>query len=400
MKKVSMISKKISQITPSLTLGITSKVKKMKEEGIDVIGFGAGEPDFDTPIHIKEAAKKAIDQGFTKYTPSSGIQELKDAICEKFKKDNNLNYLPNNILVSCGAKHSVFNTIFTLCEQNDEVILPSPYWLSYPEMIKIAGAKPIIIPTAQNNFKITPIQLQNAITSKTKLFILNSPSNPTGIVYTKQELQNIAEILVKTNVFCLSDEIYEKIIYDDNKHISIASLGKEIKEKTIVINGVSKSYAMTGWRIGYAAANAEIIQAMSSLQDHSTSNPTSIAQKASLCALKSSQEILDKMVLEFAKRRDYIVARLNSIKMISVLKPNGAFYVFPNISKISGKSFNDQVIKDSISLSNILLTEAKIAVVPGIVFGENNYIRLSYATSYENIVKGLDRFTEFVEKLR
>ena len=332
------ISQRISLISPSPTLAISAKAKQMSQEGIDVIGFGAGEPDFDTPDHIKEAAKRAMDEGFTKYTPTSGIRELKEAICKKFEIDNDLNYSPEEILVSCGAKHSVYNAIITICNENDEVILPSPYWVSYPEMVKLTGAKTVLIETSQeNNFKITPKQLEKAITPKTKLLILNSPSNPTGMVYTKDELLAISNILTEKNIYCISDEVYEKIIYDGQYHISIASLNPKIKRLTVVINGVSKSYSMTGWRIGYAAGPKEIIQAMSNLQDHSTSNPTSISQKAALAALEGSQESLYWMVNEFAKRRNYIVDKLNSITGISCIKPQGAFYVLPNISQLLKK---------------------------------------------------------------
>lgn len=394
------ISKRVSQISPSPTLAITAKAKKMQAEGINVIGFGAGEPDFDTPVSIKESAKKAIDKGFTKYTPTSGIKELKEAITKKFKNDNGLEYSPDEILVSCGAKHSIFNAILTLCNEGDEVIVPSPYWVSYPEMIKVTGARPVFLATTQEgNFKITAQQLDRAITPKTKLLILNSPSNPTGMVYTKGELAAICEILTEKGIFCISDEIYEKLIYEGIQHVSIASLGEKIKGLTMVINGVSKSYSMTGWRIGYAAGPKEIIQAMSNLQDHSTSNPTSIAQYASVEALEGSQEDLKKMAVEFKKRRDYMVERINSIKWLSTLKPGGAFYCWMNVKSLFGKSYDDFVIKDSLILTDVLLSKARVAVVPGCVFGDDNYIRLSYATSMENIIEGLNRIEEFVNKL-
>lgn len=393
------ISSRAKKINPSPTLSITAKAKKMQSEGINVISFGAGEPDFDTPEFIKDAAKNALDKGFTKYTPTSGIIELKKAICEKFKKDNTLEYSPEEILVSCGAKHSIFNIILTLCDEDDEVIIPSPYWVSYPEMVKVAGAKPIFIKTYQNfNFKITLQQLKEAITPKTKLFILNSPSNPTGMVYNESELKSLVEVIVDSGIYCISDEIYEKIIYD-NKHISIASLGEEIKKLTLVVNGVSKSYSMTGWRIGYAAGPKEIIQAMSNLQDHSTSNPTSIAQYATVEALKGSQESLKEMIDAFLKRRDYIVQRINSIKGLSCLKPQGAFYVFVDISSIKNRKCGDKVINDSFILTELLLENAKVAVVPGAVFGDDDYIRLSYATSNKNITEGMNRIEEFAGKL-
>jgi len=397
---MSILSKRVSLISPSPTLAITAMAKRMKAEGIDVIGFGAGEPDFGTPVHIKNAAKKALDEGFTKYTPASGMLELKEAICRKLEDDNGLYYEPDEILVSCGAKHSIFNAVLALCDEGDEVILPSPYWVSYPEMIKVAGAKSVMIKTTQeNNFKITPRQMREAVSSNTKLFILNSPSNPTGMVYTKDELKAISEILVEAGIYCISDEIYEKIIYDGQEHISIRSLSPEMKELTIVVNGVSKTYSMTGWRIGYAAGPRKLIQAMSNLQSHSTSNPTSISQMAAISALQGPQDEVGKMVSEFKKRRDYIVERLDRISGISYLKPQGAFYVFPDISRIIGKSFNGQVIKNSVSLAQLLLSEARVAVVPGAAFGADEYLRLSYATSKENIREGLDRIEEFVGKV-
>jgi len=395
-----MLSKRVRSISPSPTLAITAEAKKMKAQGIDVVGFGAGEPDFDTPDHIKEAAKKALDRGFTKYTPASGMRELKEAVCRKLKEENGLEYEPDQVLISCGAKHSIFNAILALCDEGDEVILPSPYWVSYPEMIKLAQAKPVIIKTTQeNNFKITSQQLEEAISSKTKLFILNSPSNPTGMIYTKDELRIISDILTEARIYCISDEIYEKIIYDGWEHTSIASLNPRIKELTILVNGVSKTYSMTGWRIGYAAGPKEIIQAMSNLQSHSTSNPTSVSQVAAIAALQSSQEEVRRMVDEFQRRRDHIVKRLNRIPGISCLKPPGAFYVFPDISRIIGKSYNGKIIRDSISLAQLLLYEAKVAVVPGAAFGADEHLRFSYATSMENIDKGLDRVEEFVKKL-
>lgn len=395
-----MLSKRVRSISPSPTLAITAEAKKMKAQGIDVVGFGAGEPDFDTPDHIKEAAKKALDRGFTKYTPASGMRELKEAVCRKLKEENGLEYEPDQVLISCGAKHSIFNAILALCDEGDEVILPSPYWVSYPEMIKLAQAKPVIIKTTQeNNFKITSQQLEEAISSKTKLFILNSPSNPTGMIYTKDELRIISDILTEARIYCISDEIYEKIIYDGWKHTSIASLNPRIKELTILVNGVSKTYSMTGWRIGYAAGPKEIIQAMSNLQSHSTSNPTSVSQVAAIAALQSSQEEVRRMVDEFQRRRDHIVKRLNRIPGISCLKPPGAFYAFPDISRIIGKSYNGKIIRDSISLAQLLLYEAKVAVVPGAAFGADEHLRFSYATSMENIDKGLDRVEEFVKKL-
>jgi len=394
------ISKRISAISPSATLAITAKANQMKAEGINIVGFGAGEPDFDTPAHIKNAAKGALDAGFTKYTPASGTKELKEAVVSKFKKDNNLDYKIEEILISCGAKHSIFNAIVTICSEGDEVIIPSPYWVSYPEMVKASGATPVILKaTEENNYKISPQQLETAINSKTKLFVLNSPSNPTGMLYSKEELQKISEILLKNGIYCISDEIYEKILYDNAEHVSIASLGEDIKKLTILINGVSKAYSMTGWRIGYAAGPKEIIKAMSNLQSHSTSNPTSIAQKAALMALEGSQDSIEKMVCEFKQRREYIVERLNSLEGISCLMAQGAFYVFPNISQLFGKTFDGKKIQDSMSLTSLLLNESNVAVVPGIAFGADENIRLSYASSIKNITEGLDRIEAFVKKL-
>ncbi|MFH1239306.1 MAG: pyridoxal phosphate-dependent aminotransferase [bacterium] len=394
------ISKRISQISPSPTLSITAKAKKMQAEGINVIGFGAGEPDFDTPVNIKEAAKKSIDKGFTKYTPTAGTKELKDAICKKFKADNKLDYLPEEVLVSCGAKHSIFNVILALCNEGDEVILPSPYWVSYPEMVKVAGAKTVIVKTTEkDNFKISAKQLEKAITSKTKLFILNSPSNPTGMAYSEDELKELSRVITRAGIYCIADEIYEKLIYDGVKHVSIASFGEDIKKLTIVINGVSKAYSMTGWRIGYAAGPKEIIQAMSNLQDHSTSNPTSISQAASVEALGGVQDDLKKMVVEFKKRRDYMVEKVKAIGGLSTLKPQGAFYCWINVSGILGKTIDGEKIKDSLTLTDLLLGKAHVAVVPGGVFGDDNYLRLSYATSMANITEGLKRIEDFIKKI-
>ncbi len=395
------LAKRMAKIKPSPTLAVSAKAKAMKARGIDVIGFGAGEPDFDTPDHIKQAAIKAIESGFTKYTPAGGIPELKQAVCEKFKKDNNLDYQSEEIIVSCGAKHSIFNAIMALCDESSEAIIPSPYWLSYPQMIKPTGAKAVIVETTQrDNFKITPGKLRRAITPKTKLLILNSPSNPTGMVYTTDELQSIAKVISEAGIFCISDEIYEKIIYDNQQHISIASLGEKIKELTVVINGVSKSYSMTGWRIGYAAGSKEIIQAMGNLQSHSTSNPTSIAQVAATAALTGPQQEVKKMVEEFKRRRDYMIEKINKINGISCLKPQGAFYVWVDISGILKQAkYKGKPVKDSLSLTDIILSEARVAAVPGSVFGADNYLRLSYATSMQNINQGLSRLEEFINKI-
>ncbi|MBU0951473.1 MAG: pyridoxal phosphate-dependent aminotransferase [Elusimicrobia bacterium] len=396
-----VLAKRMNLISPSPTLAITAKANKMKAEGINVIGFGAGEPDFDTPANIKEAAKKAIDSGFTKYTPTSGTKELKEAVCKKFKNDNNLDYTPEQILVSCGAKHSIFNIIFALCDDGDEAIIPSPYWVSYPEMVRAAGGRPVFIKTTQNNnFKITPEQLEKAITSKTKILILNSPSNPTGMIYSEPELKALAKVIVSKNIYCISDEIYEKLVYDNQKHISIAAFDENIRRLTLVVNGVSKSHSMTGWRIGYCAGPKEIIQAMSNLQDHSTSNPASISQAAAVEALTGPADSFKIMFDAFVKRRNIMVTGLNSIKGIKCLKPQGAFYVFPDISELLKKNYNGKTIGNSLALTELLLENAKVAVIPGSVFGEDNAIRLSYAVSDKNISEGLDRIKKFANAVR
>ncbi|NLP14459.1 MAG: pyridoxal phosphate-dependent aminotransferase [Clostridium sp.] len=393
------LSIKALSISPSSTLAIDAKAKKMKAEGIDIIGFGAGEPDFDTPTHIKEAAKKAIDEGFTKYTPASGTLELKQAICNKFKKDNGLDYKPSNIVVSNGAKHSLVNAFQAICNPGDEVIITTPAWVSYPEMVKLADAVPVFINTTEEEgFKFTIDKLEKAITDKTKAIIMNSPSNPTGMIYSEEELKAVADLAVSKGIYVISDEIYEKLIYDGYKHVSIASFNDKIKDLTIVVNGVSKSYSMTGWRIGYTASNEQIAKVMSNMQSHATSNPNSIAQKAALAALEGPQEIIDTMAAEFVKRRDYMVDRINSIEGLSCIKPNGAFYVMMNISKIIGKELGGVVIKGSDSFADVLLEKANVALVPGSGFGTDIHVRLSYATSMENITEGLNRIEKFLNK--
>ena len=395
-----MLSMRAQSINPSLTLGITARAKAMRAEGIDIIGFGAGEPDFDTPDHIKQEAYKAISEGFTKYTPTSGIPELKQAVCDRYREDNGLNYQPSEIIISCGAKHSIYNCIQVLCDPGDEVILPSPYWVSYPEQIRVTGAVPVIIETSEaSGFKVDPDTLSQNLTQKTKLLILNSPSNPTGAVYSEDELRSIATIVAEKGIWVISDEIYDKIIYDGFKQVSIASINDEVKARTLVVNGVSKAYSMTGWRIGYVAGDKDVVGAMSNLQDHSTSNPTSIAQKAALAALTGTQEPVKQMTKEFEKRRTYMVDRLNQIPGFSCLMPKGAFYAFVNISQVYGKSFNGKMISNSMDMTELLLSEAKVAVLPGSPFGADNYLRLSYATSMENIVSGLDRIGEVINRM-
>jgi len=388
------ISERVKNINPSQTLAITAQALKMKREGKKVISFAAGEPDFDTPENIKEEAISAINQGFTKYTASSGIIELKEAIIEKLKSDNKVEYILSEIIVSNGAKQCLFNAILTLCNPGDEVLLPIPCWVSYTEQIKFAQAVPIFINTRQEEaFKLSAAQVEEKISPKTKLLILNSPNNPTGAVYEEEELKKIAQLLLKYNLYCICDEIYEKLIYDEAKHLTIASFNNEVKNITILINGVSKSYAMTGWRIGYAAGPEDIISGMSKIQGHSTSNPNSIAQKASVEALLGRQDTIEKMRKAFDERRKYMVKRLNEIEGFSCLNPTGAFYAFPNVNGVlkRGIEYNSKKIKNSFDLSDFILKEAEVALIPGSAFEAEGYLRLSYATSMEDIKEGLDR---------
>ncbi|KHO62480.1 aspartate aminotransferase [Thermoanaerobacter sp. YS13] len=392
------LSQNALQITPSMTLEITAKAKQLKAQGVDVIDFGVGEPDFDTPDYIKEAAIDAIKKGYTKYTPSSGISELKKAVCDKLLKDNGLKYQPEQIVISNGAKHSIYNALCAILNPGDEVIIPVPYWLSYPEMVRLAYGKPVFVKTkAENDFKITADELKNAVTSKTKALILNTPNNPTGSVYTKEELEELVKIIEETNIFVISDEIYEKLIYEGS-HISIASLNEKIKEMTILVNGMSKAYAMTGWRIGYTASSLEIAKVMSNIQSHTTSNPNSIAQYASVAALSGDETVIKRMAEEFNKRRIYMVERINKIKGLKSNKPQGAFYVMVNIDEYIGKEIKGKIIRGSIDFANALIEGANVAVVPALPFGMDNYIRISYATSIENIEKGLNRIEEFLNK--
>jgi aspartate aminotransferase len=397
---MSVLSNRAKSLKPSPTLAINAKAKSMQAQGIHVISFGAGEPDFDTPQNIKKAAKKAIDDGFTKYTPVGGIDELKDAVIKKFQRDSGLTYRRSEVLVSCGGKHSFYNLAQAIFDQGDEVIVPAPFWVSYPPMVALANAKPVIVQTTEkNDFKITSEELKRAITPKTKALIINSPSNPTGSAYSRKELERIAEIVLSKNFFVISDEIYEKIVYDGFEFTSIASLGEEMKKKTIIVHGVAKTYAMTGWRIGYTAGSEEIISAMNNIQSQSTSNPTSISQKASVEALIGPQDEVGKMVAAFGQRRNYIVDRLNKTQGVSCYKPVGAFYVFPNFSPYYGKSYQGKKIENSTHLADYFLDVAKVAVVPGVEFGADPFERLSYATSMEDIEEGLNRIEEALNKL-
>jgi aspartate aminotransferase len=385
------ISARAAQLSPSLTLSIDSKAKAMKAEGIDVCGFGAGEPDFDTPEHIKAAAIAALEAGFTKYTPSAGLPELRQAIAEKLEADNGLSYRPSQVVVSSGAKHSCYNAILATCQPGDEVLIPSPYWVSYPDMVRLAGAEPVIVQTTERNgWKMRASDFENAMTPRTKMVILNTPGNPTGAVYTREELEGIVEVAAEEDIYILSDEIYEKLVYDDAKHVSVASLSPEAYGLTITVNGFSKAYAMTGWRLGYLAAPEAVAKAVDNIQSHSTSNPCSFAQKGAVAALKGDQQALADMRDEFSMRRDYMFDRITKIPNITAVKPQGAFYILVNISQLglSSQNFADR-----------LLSKANVAVVPGAAFGDDRTVRLSYATSIDIIKKGLDRFQDFCRTL-
>ncbi|MDA8083568.1 MAG: pyridoxal phosphate-dependent aminotransferase [Nitrospiraceae bacterium] len=396
-----MLAERVKKIKPSPTLAIDSKAKAMKASGVDVISFGVGEPDFDTPEHIKDAAIRAMKEGFTKYTAVGGIDPLKDAIIEKLQKDNGLSYKRDEILVSCGAKHSLYNIAQALYGPGDEVIIPSPYWVSYPDQVLLNDATPVFVRTYEaDSFVLKPEALEAAVTPRTKALILNSPSNPTGMLYDRKALEKIAALAVKHNFYVVTDEIYEKLVYDGACHISIASLGEEIKALSLVVNGLSKSHAMTGWRIGYTAGPAAIIKAMTNIQSQSTSNPNSIAQKAAVAALTGPQDFVAMMHGEFDKRRKYLVEQLNTIEGMTCRMPAGAFYAFPNTSKIYGRRFGDRVIAGSNDLALYLLEEAKVALVHGAAFGDDDYVRLSYATSLEDIIRGVQRIREALGNLK
>lgn len=386
-----------------MTLAISAKSKRLKSQGYDVIGFGAGEPDFDTPEYIKQAARKALDDGFTKYTPASGTDSLKQEICKKFARDNNLEYETDNILVSCGAKHSLYNTFQALLNPGDEVIIPRPYWVSYPEMVKMGDGQPVYVDVnEENKFRMTPENFKEKISPKTRALILNTPSNPHGAVYRKTEIEKIAEIALDNDIIIVSDEVYEYLVYDGMEHYSTAALSPEVKEQTITINAMSKSYAMTGWRVGYAAGNKKLIKAMSNIQSHSTSNPNSIAQKASTAALKETQkarQAIQKMYEAFDDRRKFMYREINDSELLSSVLPEGAFYTLMNISKIIGMSYKGEEIKGSLDFADALLDAQQVAVVPGIAFGADQFVRLSYASSIENIEQGLRRIKKFADGL-
>jgi aspartate aminotransferase len=389
--KVHKISRRAALLSPSLTLAIDAKAKQMKADGQDVVGFGAGEPDFDTPQHIKDAAAASLAAGFTKYTPSSGTPELRQAIADKFQRENGTSYEPSQVIVSCGGKHSCFNVVIATCEEGDEVLIPSPYWLSYPEMVKLAGATPVIVETTdRTEFKLTPAQLRSAITPRTRLLILNSPSNPTGSVYSPDELRALGDVCVEKDLLILSDEIYEHLLYDGAVHRSMASFSRDHYDHTVVTHGFAKAWSMTGWRIGFLAAPAPIAKAIDAVQSHSTSNPTSFAQKGAVAALTGPQDHLPRWLAEYDRRRGFAWKRLNSIRGISCVNAKGAFYLFPNISGTGLKS---------VDFCARLLEAEKVAAVPGVAFGADDYFRLSYATSMANLEKGLERIERFVRGL-
>ena len=394
-------SKKAMNITPSITLAITAKAKELKGAGVDVVSFGAGEPAFNTPKNIMEAAIKSMEEGKTKYTPTSGIIELREAICKKLKEDNNLHYNSNQIIVSTGAKQCLADAFMAILNPGDEVIVPIPYWVSYPELIKLADGMPVFVEgKEENDYKYTLESLNKVVNNNTKAIIINSPNNPTGTVYYIEELKEIAEFAKKHDLIIISDEIYEKLIYDGKKHVSVASLSEDAYNRTIVINGFSKSYAMTGWRLGYAAGNAEVIKLMTSVQSHVTSNANSIAQYAGVEALNGPKDEIEKMVGKFEERRNLMIDRIKNITGLSVIRPEGAFYVMINLENYLGKSINENVINNSVDFSRELLEHEKVAVIPGSAFGLDKYIRLSYATSEELILKGLDRIESFLNKLK
>ncbi|MCH5265329.1 MAG: pyridoxal phosphate-dependent aminotransferase [Lachnospiraceae bacterium] len=394
------LSKRAQGVKPSSTLAITAKAKELKAKGVDVVGFGAGEPDFNTPDNINDCAIQAIREGFTKYTPASGLVELKQAVCDKFRTFNHLEYDTSQIVISNGGKHSLTNIFTAIINEGDEVIIPAPFWLSYPEIVRLAGGVPVIVNTSEEEgFKITPEKLAESCNDKTKAFILNTPSNPTGMIYTREELEALARVIVEKDIYVVADEMYEYLIYGEDEHVSIGSLGREIYERTITCSGLSKSYAMTGWRIGYTGASKEITKLMSSVQSHQTSNPNSIAQKAAIEALTGSQETMKKMVEEFAVRRDYIYSRVKNFPHAHALEPKGAFYLFVNVSEALQLSYKGKTVENTSTLADILLEDYGVAVVPCTDFGFPDYIRLSYAISKEQIGKGMDRIEKFLKEL-
>ena len=394
------ISHRCQNIAPSVTLQIDARAKEMRATGLDVIGFGAGEPDFPTPQHICDAAKEALDLGMTRYTPAAGTKELRKAICEKLRRDNDMTYTYGDILVSSGAKHTLFTILQGIIDPGDEVLIPTPCWVSYPEMVRMAGGVPVFIPSDEStDFIPTNKDIASRVTRRTKAIIITSPSNPNGSVWEQEQLQFVADLAVSHPFYVVSDEIYEKLLYDGRKHLSIAQLGEQIKSQTFLVNGMSKAYAMTGWRIGYVAGPHHEISAMANFQSQATSNPNSIAQYAAMKALQGDQSCVDEMVAEFQKRRDVMVERINSIPGLSCRKPAGAFYIMMNIKELMGRSYNGRKLESSLDFAELLLAEKQVALVPGVAFEAEGYCRLSYAVSLENINKGLDRIEEFVRSL-
>jgi len=394
------VSRRVRNLVPSATLAIAATARRLRAQGIDVIGFGHGEPDFDTPDHIKEAAIQAIREGFTKYTASGGTDELKDAVVTKLKRDNGLEYSRDQVLISCGGKHSLFNVFQALLEPGDEVIIPAPYWVSFPEQVKLCEGKPVFVHTRDHDgFRLHRALVEPLVTPRTKILVLNSPGNPTGAALSLPELQGLADLATEWGFWLLSDETYESLVYDEHRHVSIASLGDKVYGQTILVSSLSKAYAMTGWRVGYAAAPREIIRAMDNLQSQETSNPTSIAQRAAVAALIGPQQTVQRMREEFDRRRRYIVDRLNDMPGVRCLKPQGAFYVFPNVSGTYGRRYAGTIIRNSTEFTTYLLEAGRIAVVPGIEFGSDEHIRISYATSLQNIERGMERMAEAVKRL-
>lgn len=394
-----LVSERIKAIKPSPTLAMNAKALSMRQAGVDVISFGVGEPDFDTPKHICEEAARAMDEGFTRYTAVGGIPELKDAIVEKFRHDNGLRYEREEVMVSCGGKHVLYNLAQATLNPGDEVIIPAPYWVSYPPIVVLAGGSPVIVETTEaEDFKLSPHALEDAITPRTKLLILNSPSNPTGSVYTQSELEALAEVVLRHDIWVVSDDIYEKLIFDEKPFFCIAQVGEELQSRTFVVNGVSKAYAMTGWRIGYVGGVREVIAGMTKVQSQSTSNPNSIAQRAAVAALKGPQGLIQDMMQAFDERRNYLLERLNGLPGVRCNRPHGAFYAFPNFSAYFGGN-TESNIEGSASLCEYLLTEARVALVPGVAFGSDDFIRFSFATSLDVIKEGLERVEEALHRL-
>lgn len=394
------LSERAKGVSASATLALTAKAKQLKAKGVDVITLAAGEPDFDTPEHIKEAAMKALREGKTKYTPSAGIPELREAVSEKLRRENGLNYEPSEVVITCGAKGALYLALQAVCDPNDEVIVPAPYWVTYPEQVKLAGARPVVLETdPENGFKIDPDELRRVISVRTKALILNSPNNPTGAVYSREELAEIAEVALEAGIWIISDEVYEKMVYDGKEHVSIASLSEEVKHHTIVINALSKTYSMTGWRVGYAAGPQEVISAMVRMQSHSISHPASFAQYAAVAALKGDQSCVEEMVEAFRRRRELILKLASQIPQLEFKPPEGAFYLFPRVNGVWSGRWKGAIVSNSFILCQYLLEEAKVAVIPGSPFGADKHIRISYAASERDIEEGMTRMGEALQRL-